>query len=239
MVRGTEIEDIPAIVRYFKTQLTKLRVDIRLGKEFSPAMLDEIKPDAVILAAGGVPYVQDIPGINSRNVLILSHLDKMINPFLRLFGPELVRWGSKFYMPGGKKIVVIGGSYYGLEVAELLVRRGKKVTIVEERNYMGENMHGYKREPLLHWLEEKGATLMTGVKYEKVTEKGLVVTNREGQRQTIEADTIMPSTLLNPNTVLLKGIEGKVPEVYAVGDSKESGLIKQAISDAYHTARII
>ncbi len=40
-------------------------------------------------------------------------------------------------------------------------------------------------------LSEKGVTLLTGVSNEEVTPKGLVVTTREGERRTIEADTIV------------------------------------------------
>ena len=42
LVKGLEIEDLPAIVRYLEGQITKLGVDIRLGKEFN---LSEINGD--------------------------------------------------------------------------------------------------------------------------------------------------------------------------------------------------
>ena len=61
MVRGTEIEDLPDLVRYLETQITKLGVDIRLGKEFTRLkdfLISTMKPDMldasqIILPDGG------------------------------------------------------------------------------------------------------------------------------------------------------------------------------------------
>ena len=64
MVKGTELEDLPAMVSYFKRQAKKLGVKMNLGKAVSPAKIEEIKPDAVIIATGGVPAVPEIQGIN-------------------------------------------------------------------------------------------------------------------------------------------------------------------------------
>ena len=36
VVKGLEIEDLPAFIRYYEDQLTKLGVKIRLGKEATP-----------------------------------------------------------------------------------------------------------------------------------------------------------------------------------------------------------
>ena len=47
LVKGLEIEDLPAIVRYLKRQITKLGVKTRLGKEVTPSVIEEIKPDVV------------------------------------------------------------------------------------------------------------------------------------------------------------------------------------------------
>ena len=241
MVKGSEIEDLPALIKYLKTQVTKDGVDIHLGQEFKPSMLGEIKPDAVVLASGGITASWDIPGINRKNVIILSHLDKVLKPLIRLFGPNFVRELTKLYMPGGKSVIVIGGAYYGCELAEFLVMRGKKVTIVEKSERIGEGMPMPKLVSLSEWFEKKGVTIITGVQYKEITNKGLAITTREGRRQTIEADSIMPSTLLVPNTELLKALKGKVPEVYAVGDCtpEQPRLIKKSITAGYRVANAI
>jgi 2,4-dienoyl-CoA reductase (NADPH2) len=238
LVKGTEIEDLPALVRYLKTQITKLGVKINLGKEFTPQMLDQIKPDAVILAAGGVPDIKDLPGIKGRNVIILTNLDKLLRPLLRLCGPKFMDWMTKIWMPGGRRVIVIGGTYYGCELAEFLVKRGRAVTIVESgtEEKLGDGMPAERKLDCLDWLTKKGVKMVTEVKNEKITNKGLVVITKEGRQQLIEADTIMPSTVLRPNTELLKSLKGKVSEVYAVGDCSDPRMIIDAIADGYRAA---
>ena len=39
LVKGTEIEDLPALIKYLEGQLTKLKVDVRLGQEFKLCIL--------------------------------------------------------------------------------------------------------------------------------------------------------------------------------------------------------
>ena len=81
--------------------------------------------------------------------------------------------------------------------------------------------------------------MLTGVKYEEVTDKGLTITTREGRRQTIEADTIVPAVPLTPNTKLLNTLEGKAPEIYAIGDCKEPDIIRTAIAAGWRISRAI
>ena len=52
--------------------------------------------------------------------------------------------------------------------------------------------------------------MLSGVKYEEITGKGLTITTNEGKRQTIEADTILTVLPTRPNTELLKALENGV-----------------------------
>lgn len=81
--------------------------------------------------------------------------------------------------------------------------------------------------------------MMTGVKYEEITDKGLTVTTREGNRETIKADSMIPVVPLAPNDELCKSLQGKVPEIYSVGDCAKNGLIIDAIADGYRVGREI
>jgi thioredoxin reductase len=87
------------------------------------------------------------------------------------------------------------------------------------------------KQRLLSWLDKEGVTRWTGIKYEEITDKGLVILTKEGKRQTIEADHILPALPLSPNHDLWKTIEGRVPELYLVGDCGEPHRIVHAIAD--------
>ncbi len=231
LVKGTKIEPLPDFVRYFKYQLENYSVEINLGKKVNVSAVEKIKPDAVILATGGLPTVPDIPGINNRKVIKGGELHKKLKVYLRFLGPVLLRWLTKFWLPLGKHVIVIGGEIHGCELAEFLVKRGRQVTIVDTGENLGAGMIMHLRQQLLIWFEKKGVKTMTGVKYVEITDKGLTLLNKEGEQQTIEADTIITALPLTPNVELLEIVKTIVPEVYAVGDCRQPGLIVDAIRD--------
>jgi len=240
LVKGTGIEDLPAIVRYLKRQITGLGVKIRLGEEVSPSVIEDIQPDVVILATGGTTSVPAIPGIYKRNVISNADLHRRLKFLLRFLRPGALRWLTNFYLPVGKRVVVIGGGIQGCELGEFLTKRGRKVTIVEKADTLGEGMVDVAMAYLFTWFKKKGVTMISGVKeYVEITDKGLTLITREGETQTIKADSIMSALPLIKNTDLLKSLEGKVPQVYAVGDCREPLLIVDAIADGSRTARAI
>jgi 2,4-dienoyl-CoA reductase (NADPH2) len=240
MVKGFEREDVLSLILYYKTQVTKLGVDIRLGKEVTPAVIEEIKPDALIIAAGGVHNIPELPGINGRNVVTSKALHRRLKNFLRFFSPKTLRWLTNFSMPVGKKVVIMGGNIQGCQTAEFLVKRGRKVTIVDTAEEIGDGLLEIFIKPhLLNWLDEKGVAMIPGVKYEKITDKGLTVTTKEGKKKTLAADTIVTALPLLPNTKLSKSLRGKVREVYTIGDGKEPQLIVNAIADGARVGRAI
>ena len=240
LVKGTEVEDLPAMVSYLENQVEKLGVKVHLGEEFTLSVVEEVKPDVVILATGGLPYVPEIPGIYSRNVVTNTKLHRQLKFFLKFFGPNTLRRLTKFWMPLGKRVVIIGGAIQGCELAEFLVKRGRKVTVVDTAEELCELMPIRNKIKLLKWLPKKGATLIPGIKeYVEINKEGLTIVTGEGKRETIEADTIVTALPLKPNTELLKTVEGKVPEVYSVGDCREPRLILQAVADGNRIAKSI
>ena len=240
MVKGFEREDLLGLVRYLKTQIIKLGVDIRLGKEVSKSVIERFKPDVLIIAAGGVHNVPEIPGIDRREVITSRALHRRLKGFLRFFSPRILRWLTNFWMPIGKKVVIMGGNIQGCQTAEFLVKRGRKVTLVETAEEIGDGLlEIYVKPHLLNWLDEKGVTMMPGVAYEEITDQGLTITTKEGRKQTIAADTIVTALPLLSNTELLKELDGIVPDVYAIGDCKDPHVIVDAIADGLRIARAI
>jgi 2,4-dienoyl-CoA reductase (NADPH2) len=134
----------------------------------------------------------------------------------------------------------MGGNIQGCQTAEFLVKRGRKVTIVDTAREIGDGLlETFIKPHLLNWLDGKGVAMIPGVNYEEITDKGLVITTKDGGKRTIEADTIVTALPLLPNTELLKSLEGSAPEVYAIGDGKEPHLIVDAIADGARIARVI
>jgi 2,4-dienoyl-CoA reductase (NADPH2) len=240
IVKGSHPEDLSLIIGYFTRQLSKLGVKVELGKEANLVIVDAIKPDVVFLAAGGSSTVPKISGIDKPNVISGAALHKKLKLALRFFKPQTLRDLTKFYLPMGKRVVVIGGAIQGCELAEFLAKRGRKVTIVESKPVIGEGMVDALLSNLLKWFEKKGVALISGVKeFVEITDKGLTIIAGDGKTQTLEADSIVTALPLTSNNELLNGIKAKGIEVYPVGDCREPLLIADAIGSALRTAREI
>jgi 2,4-dienoyl-CoA reductase (NADPH2) len=230
-VKELELDELLNLIRYFKIQLNKEGVKVRLGKEVNAQSIDEFKPDALILAAGAVHNTLNIPGSNRRNVVGSYQLHKQLKFYLRFLGPKALLWLTRIWMPIGKRVVIIGGAIHGCELAEFLIKRHREVTIVHDGKTLGEGIPVEDLMRFLPWLERKGIVRFTEAKYEEINDKGLVITTREGERKTLEADTIIATLPFLPNTDALKSLEGKSPEIYTIGSCGEPGLIVNAIAD--------
>jgi 2,4-dienoyl-CoA reductase-like NADH-dependent reductase (Old Yellow Enzyme family)/thioredoxin reductase len=240
IVKGFDREDILGLIRFLKIQITKLGVDVRLGQEVTRSVVERIKPDVLVLATGGVHHIPRVPGINNPKVVTGKALHRQLKGYLRFLPPRLLRPLTRVWMPIGKRVVIMGGGIQGCQTAYFLVKRGRKVTIVDTADEFGDGLLDIIVKPhLLLWLEAKGVAFLPGVKYEEITDRGLTLTTREGKKETIAADTIVTALPLLPNTELLKELQGIVPEVYCIGDCKDPQLVVNAIADGSRIARAI
>ena len=123
-----------------------------------------------------------------------------------------------------------------MQLAEFLVKRGRRVTVTEASDELGAGLVYLTKERLLSWLSKKECTLLSGVKYEEITDKGLTLITKEGKRQTIEADTILSALRFAPNMEFFESLKDEAPEVYLIGDARQGHLIVDAIHEGFKTA---
>jgi 2,4-dienoyl-CoA reductase (NADPH2) len=237
VVKGTAIFDLPGLIEYYKGQMAKLGVKLKLGEEYSISVNDRLGPDAVMIAAGGLPAVLDIPGIDGKKVVTSSELQRQARLALRLTGIKMVERLTKLWMPVGKSVVIIGGGIQGCETAEFLLKRGRTVTVTEPTDNVGTGIPLMQWEVLRPWLLRRGTAFITGVHYRKVTDEGLVVADAGGKERLLEADAVVVTLPLNPNTGLYDALQGKVPELHLIGDSRQPGLIMDAIAAGFELGR--
>ena len=243
------------LLKYLVTQIKKLPVKVKVGEEVTPELVEATNADATILAPGASLAPPQIPGVDGRNVLSVPELQQMINGHLKeataeklgwwqrlilylgrpllcgFLTPSNIRSFTKFWMPLGKRVVIMGGDLVGCQMAEFLVERGRKVTILESQPGLAADMSIPSRWRVMAALRQSGVNMITEVKYEEITEEGVIITTKEGERQTMEADTVILAEDLQPNVELFQAIEGKVRQVYRAGDSAEPRLITGAIAD--------
>lgn len=212
-------DTIEAYRQYLTKQVTKLGVDVRRGEEFTPELLSSLKPDAVVLATGVEPFIPKIPGIEGKNVLLASQV---------LNGAET-----------GQRVAIIGGELVGCETALYLLEKGKKVTIMRRGARLATRVNRSIREPMIERLRAKGAVILTEVEYKKITSAGVEITDRDGQKRLVEADTVVLATGASPNDRLATLLKGKVPRLIRVGDCVTPRSIKEAVEEGYQAGMTI
>jgi 2,4-dienoyl-CoA reductase (NADPH2) len=239
MVKDLEGGDLLKLINYFKTRMKKEGVAYKSGKEVRAKDIEDFQPEVLVVAGGAAPSTLEIPGSRRSNVVHSSKLHKQLRFFMRFFGVKTLQSLTKIWMPIGKRVVVVGGSIMGCETAEFLIKRGRQVTIVHDGTTIGDGIPVEDQMRLLPWLDKKGIVRYTEAKFEEVTEKGLTITTKEGEKKTLEADTILVTLPYLKNDEIYQKFDGKASKTHTIGSSAEPGLIVNAILDGSKTGREI
>lgn len=190
--------------------------EIRLNTEADRALIEELKPDAVIIAVGAHPFVPKIPGIE-RAVNALHVYDRM----------------DKI----GKNVVLVGGGLVGCEVGLHLAGHGRNVTVVEMLPMIANETFGYYRNDLLTEMDNRNIRQITGAKCVEFTDKGVVI-ERDGKQELLEADTCCFSMGMRSNDDIVSSLKeacANLP-VRTVGDASHAGKVADAVHSGYLAA---
>src|SRR5699024_8562513 len=142
--------DNEPLIHWFRSEADRLGIDVRLGTTASVESIRALRPDRVVVATGAERPAPRIPGGDLplvqtgdtlRNLMLGTASADEVGFFLRLIGrlgrlsgitksPSLIRRLTKIALPMGKDVVVIGGSLVGVELAEFLAERGRRVTLL-------------------------------------------------------------------------------------------------------------
>lgn len=207
-------DDILPWVNYLIRQLERAGVEVMLNTEATPALIAKGKPDAVVVATGGTPAMPDISGVDRP---IVSTAQDVLSGKVRV----------------GESVVIIGGGMVGCETGLYLAEQGKNVTIIEILKRMANDMFPMVRRRLMDGLRGKKVALLTSATCEEITNSGVTVTTSEGKREKLPADTIITAVGYQANNDLYRALQGKVPEIYCVGDSFQPRRITEAIDEGY------
>ena len=181
--------------------------------------------DKIILSPGAEPVRPPFKGIELDNIFNLRNIpdSEHIKAHIDIKRPE--------------SAVVVGGGFIGLEMAENLVRRGVKTTIVEILDQVMAPLD-YEMAAIVHaHLKKKGiiCELGNGVEsFSKKEDRIIVSTNKE---KDIECDIVILAIGIRPENRLAReagleiGKHGGIkvdatmrtsdPDIYAVGDAVE------------------
>ncbi len=194
--------------------LAKLKVKIELGTEVTPALVEKVKPDAVIVATGSVTTTPKIPGVDQANVVsfadVLSGKAKV--------GDNVVLWCST--------ACCTSLSFHGCRTADYLASKGKKVSIVSTKPYLVDTMMPHTSGPMYWRFAKAGVKMVNNAKLREITGFKATAEGKAGVEQ-LPADTTVLASVLASNNALAGALKGKVPEVIVIGDASE-------ISNGFH-----
>jgi NADPH-dependent 2,4-dienoyl-CoA reductase/sulfur reductase-like enzyme/putative ubiquitin-RnfH superfamily antitoxin RatB of RatAB toxin-antitoxin module len=192
-----------------------LPIDLRLNTEVTQELVDEVKPDALIIAIGAKPWMLPVPRDEKAEVI---------------FGADL-RADTKV----GENVVVVGGGLIGSEEAVALAREGHKVTILEMQDDLAPDCGRMHRINLMHQIEtEPGITVATGHRCSAIKADCVTAVAPDGSEVSFPADTVIMAAGMRPDSAEVERLRALVPETYVVGDAFRARQIGQATREGVH-----
>jgi len=205
------MQEIGQLIKHLSTRVQKAGVQVELGKAVTPELIEELKPDVVVVATGASPLVPEkIPGIDK---------DKVVTAWEVLAGHEACK---------ARRVLIVGGGLTGCETADFLAlptdnmaAAPTEVTLLELQEEIALDSMAEPRHLLLERLREKRVHVIVRARVKEILDDG-VVFERDGQEETLRGfEYVILAMGVKPVDTLSKQIEGKVPEVYVIGDATQ------------------
>jgi len=211
--------DFLGLLDWFLDELGRLGVEMHLGKRMAPEEVIGLHPDAVIVAVGAEPAFPPIPGIEGEAV---------VHAWKALRGEGI---------PAGDRVLVIGGGATGLETAEFLAERGKRVTVVEMLDRFGADMGGTVAFHLRCRLKNLAVELFKNTRVLAVSGRKVTMERSGAEAVWGPFDAIVIALGVKPRDGRWEVLRGKVPEVHVIGDAVRPGRATDAIRQGSEVGR--
>jgi 2,4-dienoyl-CoA reductase (NADPH2) len=241
-------EEFAVLARDLARQVKAAGIRVELDREVDAALIEEEKPDAVVLATGGASIEPPIPGRERPSV---------VQAWDVLSGKARA----------GRRVVVVGGGAVGVETALALAEKGtlsgealkfllvhgaekpeellrdalcgtREIVLVEMLEKVGTNFGRTTRWGMLQDLERFGIRALTASRALEVTAGGLVV-ETEGRTEEIPADTVVLAVGTRPHNPLQEALAQKGIPFAVAGDARQVGMAIDAIHQGFAAGREI
>ena len=189
--------------------------------------------DKLILSPGAEPIKPQMEGIDLDTVFSVRNI------------PDTDRIKAYIDNHSPESAVIVGGGYIGLEMAENLVERGVKTTIIEMLDQVMAPLDYEMAALVQDHIKDKGVVLELENSATAFTRNGNRTVVSTGRGHEIECDLVILSIGIRPETQLAKaanleiGESGGIkvnahmqtsdPDIFAVGDAVE---IKEFVTEA-------
>lgn len=250
--------DNERLLRWHEAEVARLGIAVRLRTAATVESVRALRPDHVVVATGAVRPRPDLPGGDLPHVHTGDTLRALLlgtatagegGAVLRTLGrlgrasgvtrsPEAVRRLTRRFLPVGKDVVVIGGSLVGLELAEFLAERGRRVTLLHEGRQLGLPMAMPRRWTAVKAAAGHGVDLHRQAVVTRITESAVEWT--EGERSfSAAADLVVHADGTCAGSPLADELREAGFAVDVVGDAADVGYIHGAVHSAWEVATVL
>ncbi|HSB05240.1 MAG TPA: FAD-dependent oxidoreductase, partial [Thermodesulfobacteriota bacterium] len=208
-------QEFSGVKDFLTSELERLKVKTHLNEEVTSEKAAKGSPDVLVVATGALPLLPKIPGIKNKNV---------INAWDVLRGKEV-----------REKVIVAGGGMVGVETALFLAKKRKKVILIEMLEDIAQDAGPLNRARLREELSGTDIEVRCKTKLTKIGRKGVSVHGVTGEDE-ITAETVVLALGAKSQNSLFQKLEGKIPEVYSIGDCVSPRKMIEAIHEAFDIA---
>ena len=209
------------IVPNLEREMTLSGVEILTRTPVDRALVESMRPDAILLATGGAPYRPQIEGEEEAHV---------VEAWSVLRGEVNV----------GARVVVADWAcdWIGLGLAELLARDGCSVRLAVNGCMAGEQLHAYTRDRWIGELHKLGVEIIPYARLFGADKENVYCQHIASQEALILEEVDTPVTALGHIGVreLEAELEGYDAEIHSVGDCQAARTAEEAILEGMEVA---
>ena len=196
--KAPQRDQIAGITRWYQLELARLGIDLRLGTAADPETILDLRPDVVVLANGGHPFLEQNEHWGAADGLVVSSwdvLDGTVEP--------------------GKNVLVYDTicEFSGMSVADFLADKGAQVEIVTDDIKPGVAIGGTTFPTYYRSMYPKEVIMTGDLMLEKVYREGdklVAVLENEytGAREERVVDQVVVENGVRPDEPLLRAQAG-------------------------------
>jgi 2,4-dienoyl-CoA reductase-like NADH-dependent reductase (Old Yellow Enzyme family)/thioredoxin reductase len=248
------------LLDYLVAQVRQLPIELMLNTEADAALVQRLRPDAILVATGARRAAPQIPGATQNHVWSGDELrrlmtgdgaDAIARAKLSLAERALFKAGgmlrvtdstqalqslSKLWMPLGKRVVIVGGGLVGLELAEFLLARGREVRVLEPGTHAGRELSIVRRWRVLEAVQSHG-TLHLGASVLAIERHAVCWSDAAGAAQRSAADSVVLALGAEADDGVARALEGCGVPLQRIGDCAGLGYIEGAMRDGHRAGR--
>jgi pyruvate/2-oxoglutarate dehydrogenase complex dihydrolipoamide dehydrogenase (E3) component len=214
--------EIMEIVEFFKNELDRLRVDLRLNVALTQSFIQSVNPDHIILATGSLPEMPIIKGLFQTKMSLCSVTG--------------VLEGST---ATGNRVIVIGGNQAGLVLADFLAEKEKQVVVLNRKKHFAEEMSSNDRFYLRERLKRDNVSLYKNVSIKQFLPHGAVFTSGGEKIKLQGFDSVVIAEKMTPIRKASELFKDTHIPVHLIGDAKSPRILMHAISEGEDIGRAV